>query len=95
MVLHIGKNQTKIRKRKRCDYCNEERPMYRPTPYGLEKLVLKLPNGTWQCVMCSIERHTYETPPRKIRVPHKPTKAHESTKRESDKDAIKRDLDSD
>ena len=69
--------------------------MYRPTPYGLERLVGKLPNGLWCCVMCAIERNVFHVEPRKIRVPHQPTKAHEQIKRESDREAIERDVSSD
>ena len=86
---------SKLRKRKKCDYCGEERPIYRPTPYGLERLVRKLPNGLWCCVMCAIERNVFRTPPRKIRVPHRPTKVEQPYKPESDRDAIEHDQDSD
>ncbi len=46
----------KLARRKKCDYCLEEKPRYIMSDTGVMKNVIRLPNGTFRCARCAFDQ---------------------------------------
>jgi len=67
-VIRVELNEAKknkLAKRKRCDYCQEEKPRYVMDEAGVGGIirnVIKLPNGTFRCVRCAFSQASEKRP---------------------------------